>query len=389
MSLPFGLAPFGIWPVTLASIVALLYCLKRLGLLHSLGVLLVFSLGKFAVGTSWIYEALITLGDISPLMSIVLVCAFVAFYALFFTLTVFLVRIAIDRFLVPLLKPHDEIVDSLGWCVGWLVFEQINYLTGVDTSFPWLHIGYAFTDTWLAGLASIGGVTLVSAVVLAIALGILLLPRMRLVSLVVIGAPWLGGLLSLQTDWTKPSSEIDVALVQANITLPEKMAEDGFSRSWLAHAELTAQVAEADLVIWPEGALPRYEDEVRLYFRRLAVQYDTRLLAGAYVRRNGSFEEETVRVYNGLVGFEPHDREVHTFLKTKLVPFGEYTPFSWLFEPIREMLDIEYSDLTRGSILQPPLEFASWTIGVSICYEIAFPYLIANRAKATDFIVAG
>ena len=54
------------------------------------------------------------------------------------------------------------------WWRGW-------FLTG----FPWLSLGYSQTDTWLAGLAPVGGVPLVSLSLLAGAGALLVLAQER------------------------------------------------------------------------------------------------------------------------------------------------------------------------------------------------------------------
>lgn len=380
---PLGLAPYGIWPFAIASVVALLYCLRDAQALQSLGYLLVYGIGMYAVGASWLYEALIILGDVEEWLAVLLSSTFVLFYAGFFTLTVFFAQIWIRTVLGSLLRSHSALASSIAWCAGWLIYEQINYSTSLDTSFPWLHIGYAFTDTWVASLASIGGVTLVGLCAFVMALGILEFPRWRLWSMVAIGVPWFAGALVAQQHWTNAGEEVDVALVQANVSLQEKWEDSGFVRSWEAHVDLTAQIDAADLIVWPEVALPAYEDELHPHFRYLTEGLDATLVIGAIVRRG--FDGP---VYNAVVVLEPGYERVGKFLKTKLVPFGEYTPFSWLFGPIRDAMDIKSEDYSKGSMNQQPLTISCCTFGVSVCYEVAFPMLIAERARNTDFIVA-
>ncbi len=337
----------------------------------------------YAVGASWLYEALIILGNVEGWLAALLTATFVVFYASFFTLTVFLAQLWMRTVLGALLRSHSALASSMAWCAGWLIYEQINYSTSLDTSFPWLHIGYALTDTWVASLASIGGVSLVGLCAFAMALGILEFPRWRLWSMVAIGVPWFAGALIAQQDWTIAGDEVDVALVQANVSLQEKWEDSGFVRSWEAHRDLTAQIDAADLIVWPEGALPAYEDELHPHFRYLTDRLNATLVIGAIVR-----EGYAGPVYNGLVVLEPGYEEFGKFLKTKLVPFGEYTPFAWLFGPIRDALEIRNADYSKGHSNQHPLTIECCTFGVSVCYEVAFPMLIAERARNTDFIVA-
>lgn len=344
---------------------------------------MVYGIGLYAVGASWLYEALIILSDVEEWLAVLFTATFVVFYAVFFTLTVFIVHSWLRTVLEAIFKSNSSLANSIGWCAGWLCFEQINYVTGLDTSFPWLHVGYAFTDTWLASLASVGGITLVGLSAFVMAISVFEFQLWRYWSMLAIGIPWFAGALLAQHDWTISGEEVDVALVQANTPLSDKWEKDGFLRAWSAHVTLTEQAKDADLVVWPEGALPAFEDELHAYFRLLTDRTNVRLVTGVLVRQD--FDEP---VYNGVVAVEPGNRQIRKFFKTKLVPFGEYTPFSWIFGPIRDSLDLKHASLSKGRENQDPLSVECCSFGVSVCYEIAFPTLIAKRAKDTDFIVA-
>lgn len=359
-------------------------CLNRATLLHTFGILLFFGIGKFSIGASWIYEGLITLGNIAPSLATALVAAFVLFYSLFFAFTLTIVKFWIGA-TVPLFRRSEHLaIRSLPLCAGWLVFEQANYLTALDTSFPWLDIGYAFADTWIAGLATIGGITLVSLGVLVVAAGLLMIASMPRLSVVFIGLPWIAGALALQQEWTEADGQLDVALVQANVSLQDRFSEDGLKLAWSTHIDLTVSARQADLIIWPEGSIPIVEHRAAEQLQLLAKQLDTNILLGIYIE---DANREDQKVHNGAVAIEPLGRKSQ-FLKYKRVPFGEYTPFEWIFEPIQSGMNIPNSNIEAGPLRQSPLSTDCCTMGVSICYEIAFPYLIGRRAKNTDFLVA-
>lgn len=377
-------APFGIWPVALASLATLLFCLNRTVLLHTFGILLFFGIGKYAIGASWIYEGLITLGNIKPTLATGLVSAFVLFYSLFFAFALTIFKFWVGVTAPQFRRSRHLAIRSLPLCAGWLLFEQANYLTALDTSFPWLDLGYAFTDTWLVGLAPIGGVTMVSVAASAIVIGLLMLPSMPRLSLLVIGLPWLAGASLLQIEWTQSEGELDIALVQANVSIAEKLSEGGSDLAWRTHVDLSWEAREADIVIWPEGALPLREHQATPYIQLLAERLDSAILSGVYIDDDAHSELE---VYNGAVGINPNQK-TGTFLKYKRVPFGEYTPFAWVFGPIQRGMNIPNSGIKAGPSRQSPLKLDGCSLGMSICYEIAFPYLIGQRARDTDFVVA-
>lgn len=275
-------------------------------------------------------------------------------------------------------------IRSLPLCVGWLVFEQANYLTTLDTSFPWLNIGYAFSDTWLVALAPIGGITLVSAAVVTVTLGLLMLPSMPRLGMVVVGVPWFASASLLQQEWTHPDGELEVALVQANVSLAEKFDNDGAVLAWDAHAELSMQAKDADLVVWPEGSVPMMRDQVSEHIHLLAQQLNSPVLAGVYI--DDEVPDDRI-VYNGALAIEPVGRS-KTFLKYKRVPFGEYTPFAWILAPIQKSMNIPNSGIREGPLHQSSVSLDCCSLGLSICYEVAFPYLISQRAQDSDFLVS-
>ena len=359
-------------------------CLNRTALLNTFGILLFFGIGKFSIGASWIYEGLITLGNITPSLATGLVAAFVLFYSLFFALTLTIVKFWVST-TVPVFRRSEHLaIRSLPLCAGWLVFEQANYLTALDTSFPWLDIGYSFIDTWLAGLATIGGITFVSAGVLVVVVGLLMVGSMPRWSIVLIGFPWIAGALASQQEWTEADGQLDVALVQANVSLQDRFSEDGLDLAWSTHMDLTVQARDADLIVWPEGSIPIVEHMAAEHLHLLAKQLNTNILLGIYIEDD---DRKDQKVHNGAVAVEPIGHKSQ-FLKYKRVPFGEYTPFEWIFQPIQSGMNIPNSNIEAGPLRQSPLTIDCCTMGISICYEIAFPYLIGRRAKNTDFLVA-
>ena len=393
---PLAFAPTGLWPLAIASVVLLFVSLEQKEFWHSLGILFSFGIGRYAIGTSWTYEGIITLGSVSPEIATVLVCLLVVFCAAYFAIVTALIRSLLGwfsgrDFIVSVSNQENQPSNQpthrvFGWSIGWLGFEFLNFNESVDFSFPWLHLGYAFIDTWLAGLATIGGVLLVSTSALLIATVVYKFVRLGRWGIFWLGFPFVLGGVALQMQWTEPDGEVDVALVQANVSIAEKFLPDGFARAWEPHVELTQQATQADLIIWSEGALPSYEDLVRPYFRQLIEQVETPIVSGAYVRQSNNKGVESI--LNAVVGYEPNDTKVRQFHKTKLVPFGEYMPFAWITGYIRDQMDLNHGDLERGRSDQKPMEMNCCTLGVSVCYEIAFPSLIKTRARDSDFLIS-
>jgi apolipoprotein N-acyltransferase len=88
------------------------------------------------------------------------------------------------------------------------------------------------------------------------------------------------------------------------------------------------------------------------------------------------------RYFNSLLALD--EGEPAFYDKRHLVPFGEYFPVpQWVRNWLR-LMNLPYSDFTRGRAGQPPLEIAGQKISASICYEDAYPgQLRAANAAAT------
>ncbi len=67
--------------------------------------------------------------------------------------------------------------------------------------------------------------------------------------------------------------------------------------------------------------------------------------------------------------------QIALYHKRHLVPFGEFLPMRWLFQPLMARLDIPMSDFTPWPAEQAPLRAAGVLWAASICYEDAFPAL--------------
>lgn len=147
-------APFGFWPSGVVSL-TLFYWLATKGSLARQGLMHYgFALGLFGCGVSWIYVSIHTYGGASPLLAGAMTLLFVLLWSLTFIPQGLLLGYV--RNSDPLTRvPWFSITFVLGeWFRGW-------FLTG----FPWLYVGYAHADTWIGSWAPIGGVLLVSFVV--------------------------------------------------------------------------------------------------------------------------------------------------------------------------------------------------------------------------------
>jgi apolipoprotein N-acyltransferase len=281
----------------------------------------------------------------------------------------------------------------------WALLEWFRGL--LVTGFPWLTLGYAQSDTPLAGYAPVFGVYGVS-LAMAISSGLLAWlfgkvwsrqiltspsgrgQRGRLVlALSVLLLLWIIGALLRTVAWTQVYGEpFRVALVQGNIAQNLKFNEDALVGTLETYRRLVSQ-NEARLTVLPETALPLLRHEVP---PALVEQL------GNHARQNGgdvligSFERDHGSYYNSVFTLGAAD-EQH-YRKQHLVPFGEFIPLrpllGWF---INGVLNIPMGDLARGDALQAPLDIAGQRVAVNICYEDVFGEEIIRALPRATLLV--
>ena len=410
----FGFAPFGIYPIPVLALAILFALWQRAdtprGAAH-LGF--AFGLGLFGAGISWIYVALHDYGDMAMLLALPATMLFCAFLALFTALAGYLqARIpAANALRMVLVMPA--------------VWVSVEWLRGmIFTGFPWLTLGYAHSDSPLAGYAPILGVYGVSLVA-AISAGLLAYISINLLrepiaalhstrsgaypndmswslrsarlaigslatvsrgvrsALLILALLWLGGALLRTVAWTQPHGEpFTVALVQGNIAESLKFNEDAVAGTLETYRRLVTQ-SPARLVVLPETALPLLRRDVpENYVQRLrdhAKQNGGDVLIGVFERDNGNY-------YNSVFTLGT-DAGQH-YRKQHLVPLGEFIPLrpvlGWF---INGVLDIPMGDLTSGDRLQAPLDIIGQHVAVNICYEDAFGEEIIRALPQATLLV--
>jgi apolipoprotein N-acyltransferase len=73
--------------------------------------------------------------------------------------------------------------------------------------------------------------------------------------------------------------------------------------------------------------------------------------------------------------------------KTRLVPFGEYVPLEGMLRGLNSFFDLPMSSFSLGSTGQSLLTVKGQPIATAICYEIAYPDLVAESAADASMIL--
>ncbi|WP_242467499.1 apolipoprotein N-acyltransferase [Thiocapsa imhoffii] len=373
-----GFAPFGWYPMALVGLLGLLFALRgadaRDGALRGW----LFGVGLMGFGVFWIRISLNEFGNMTPVVANLLTVLFVAIMALYYGLLGWLLRRLgrNDDWVVPgLLFPGIYLL--IEWLRGWLF-----------TGFPWLNLGYTQLDGPLSGYAPVVGVYGVG-LLLVCSVGLLwgLVHWARAGRWAAVGALvviWGGGLLLQTVAWTQPTGErLRAAVVQANIPQSIKWDPERLVSTVSIYWELTEDLLGVDLVVWPETAIPAFLHEVRTAviepMALRAAEAGSELVLGIPV-----METEQGRYYNALLSIGTQE---DLYAKRHLVPFGEFMPFKPILGPLVELFEVPMSDFSPGRSERPLLAVGTWSAGVSICYEDAFPSAVSQALPEARFLI--
>ena len=361
-ALPLAFAPFGLFPVAFVSVAALFLAWRacrtpRRAFLRGW----LFGLGAFGAGASWVRESF-AFSNVPEALSPVLTAGFVGCLACYPAAVGWIAARASPAGDAPRLLAVYPAAWMLGeWLRGWAF-----------TGFTWLQLGYSQIDApaagWLPVIGVYGAGALVAFAAGGLAWALLRRDRRAFVLLGGAAALWGAGAALARIEWTRPAGPpLEVAIVQGNVAQDLKWRPEMRERTLDRYAALTREHFDADLVVWPESAMPGFLDTLEAFTRRItaeAVERDGSVLAGVMTRKGpgGPYLNSVV-----MLGPEPG-----AYHKRRLVPFGEYVPIAPLIRPVMEAIGVRMADFGRGAREQAALHVGPYAIGVSICYEIAF-----------------
>lgn len=380
---PLAFAPFDFWPLQLLCIGLFYLGLRDLTANAAFRRGWCFGLGLYLAGTGWIYVSIHDYGAASVPLAGFLTLGFSACVALFFALPAWLWARWLRRSEAPL-------ADALAFAALWLAQEAFRgwFLTG----FPWLYAGYTQLDGPLAGLAPLGGVWLLSFVLALSAALLINLPRLRerraffAGALALLLVPWLAGVLLKGHAWTLAlGAPLQVAAIQGNVAQELKWDREHLNAQLKLYRDLSVEARPVDLLVWPETAVPVVRDYAEPYLQsmgRFADERRSALITGLPVRQPN--ERGELRYYNGITVVGQGEG---TYLKQKLVPFGEYVPLQDLLRGLITFFDLPMSDFARGPADQALLQAKGYRIAPYICYEVVYPEFAAGLAARSDLLL--
>jgi len=346
--------------------------------------------GYFSLSTWWIAEAFMVDAANQGWMAPFAVAAMASGLALFWGLAALLYR---------WVRPASA------WRVLTFAgaFAALEWARGhVLTGFPWNLPG----ETWRAGSFPSQAAALVGAYGLTwITLAIAAAPaawREGKAGKVALGAAG-AGLVALYAygavAQSRPLAEgpsTTVRIVQADIQQDAKWDADRFSRIVQSYVSLTAAPYKdrpADIVIWPEGALPAATNDYLApgtWVRQAIVdslQPGQLLLIGGY-RYEGPVQAPVY--YNSLIALRRTATDlavVGIYDKHRLVPFGEYLPAETFLTLIGFKSLTHLGDSFATGPRPAPLRIApDLLVQPLICYESLFPGLAKSDPNVRALI---
>lgn len=360
-SFPLAFAPLALHPLAWLSL-AILWLLWE-GETPRTAARLGFSwgAGAFLSGTYWLYISIHIFGEAPIAVAILLMLSLVSIMALYLALVGWLaLRVSVDGNAYWLLVlPGGWVL--VEWFRGW-------FLSG----FPWLSLGYSQTDGWLAGYAPVLGVygaSLATAILAGCIVGLIRgRGLLRLIPIAVATLIVIGGWWSNEQNWTDESDrDISVALIQGAVPQEEKWLPEQMEPTKTLYLNETRKNWNADLVVWPEAAIPAMiheEEEFLDAIEQEARENDSEVILGMLER-----DAVSGRYYNSVLSL---GAERSIYRKRHLVPFGEYFPVPDFVRKWMRLMSLPYVDISPGASDQAPLTVAGETIGMTICYEDSY-----------------
>jgi len=379
-----SLAPYGYWIIALIS-PALLYALLLSPMSNKRAFIIgeAYGMGLWCVGAFWLYTSIHDYGDIPAPLALLAIAVMGLGMGLFHGFMAWI----FNRFVGK---------QPLAFAALWVLQEWMK--TWFLTGFPWLFVGYAFTEQyWLSSLAPVAGVFAVSFVAVLLATSLVDIFRKR-AGYLVVAALFLAvsiGLWLVNPAWTQPKQNtpnLKVSLVQGNIPQDLKWLTEYRYKTLEIYATLSRTEWGQDLVVWPESSIPMFQTEAWPFMTevvKVAKETDTTWVTGIPYKDEAAYNKEADKYapfYNSVIALGAQAEGLYK--KQNLVPFGEYIPFQGALDLFPGLAGSqEVLNYSRGPENQSPLKVRGHNLGSAVCYEVAYPDTTRRNAQNTDFLL--
>jgi apolipoprotein N-acyltransferase len=261
------------------------------------------------------------------------------------------------------------------WVRGW-------FLTG----FPWLSLGYSQTGTWMASIAPVLGVYGISALLLVGAGALVTLAmgsrrEQRLAGIVLV-LTWAVPLSLRGVAWTHAAAApVSVAIVQGAIPQNEKWQATHRDDQLDTYRDLTRSVLGAQVIVWPEAALPDIAQNLKDY---LLARYHEAMARQSALVIGVLREASNGDYFNSVLTLGARS---DWYDKMHLVPFTEAMPGPAWARHWLEVLNLPYLGFAYGAADQPPLAAGGLILLPAICYDDAYGTSNLHMLPAANALV--
>lgn len=383
-STTLSFAPFQIWPLALISPFLLLLLINKQSAKFAALLCYLWTLGFFGTGISWVHVSIDTFGGMPKAVSLFLMLLLVSYLSIYTALFGYL----LNKFKLN----KTWFGASLAVPALWFASEWLR--SWVMTGFPWLLLGYSQIDAPLSGLAPIGGVQLVSfAIISIVSTATFAISNQHWkhlwVPVAIFSVAWLSSLVT----WVTPDADRTqtVALVQGNVQQELKWQPSNRWPTLMMYMDHTSANWDADLIIWPEAAIPAFEGEVGSFMSSLdatARMNHSAVITGVLTRNSQG------EYYNSVtaLGVTPYGQynyqQQPRYHKHHLLPFGEFVPLENWLRPLAPFFNLPMSSFNRGDYVQDNIVANGVQLVMALCYEIIFnQQLRDNFTNETDYIL--
>lgn len=367
-----GFAPIFLLPASAIGFAGFAMLLASAGRKSALGLGWLFGFGQFVVGLNWITESFRFAGDGIALFAWPAIIGLSAFLALFPAAASLAARwVGSSRGGTILALP-----------AAWTLMEAARGT--LFTGFPWNLSAYVWgiSDETMQAASVFGSYGLGLMTVTLFTAPLLLwrrdLPWTSSAAAIVVmatGAAMVWGLGSARLSYAVDDEvpDVQLRLVQGNIPQDQKwdpIASRGILDRYVALSRQAA-MRQPTHVIWPETALPvQFGDEPELAKRLADAVPAGKLLFGA-VRQAAGQPDGHPALLNSLLVLDGEGKLLGAYDKQRLVPFGEYMPFSQVL-PLEKMTEgtIDFMPGRGPKTLDVP---GLPRFRAMICYEAIFP----------------
>jgi len=180
---------------------------------------------------------------------------------------------------------------------------------------------------------------------------------------------WLSGAGLKTINWTTAIGEpIRVSLIQGNVSQDQKWRPENLLITLNFYKTMTEAHWDSKIIVWPETAIPAYLAEVQDWYllplSQAAKEQGSDLIVSLPLRGEAAHER-----YNAVMTL---GKDISTYKKIHLLPFGEYLPWQPVSGFILDSLGLSLGNFSSGAIDQALLKAGGYAFITSICYEDVF-----------------